>query len=416
MTGATFRGQSEHVHTSSTRPVLVSTLLLALAGCGSSSGDDTDASTRDAGPSPTDGGSVDAARDAGGDDEHDAGAPDAGPWEVPAYTLRVFTSPTGMPLATPYGMNDEGTIVGNAGPEPWSPDSIPVVVGVDDTAIDPLETERGLLAYARDADDGGRVVGEHDRQPHLWEADGRRVLLQVPSGFFSGAARAIGEDGTIAGSYADHDDPPPPVGPRPVAWASASATGVELLLLDREYPVGQAVAIAGGRIIGSLTSSDGMFAVVWDTLESEPTPLPRPDDALGTEAFGANERGDVVGRALFEGNRVEAYAYWSASDEPVVLGAPEGATASGYAEAHDVDERGVVVGTARVAPGVVHAMLWAGDEAIDLDAHVTTRPAGVRAIVNAAAIDTSGRIAVEVLLDGVQADLPRAIGVLTPVE
>lgn len=395
--------------------------LFLLGACGESPGT-ADSGGLDGGPrdAATDGGAgADAGIDSGTDAGSDAGAPsdaatDAGRPEVPEeYTLILFERPTGTELATPYGMNELGVIVGSAGPEAWSPVAVPVQVALEDDGIAPLEAE-GAMGYARGVSDDGTIVGEHDRQAQVWSR-GVRTPLPVPAGYFSGAARAINSSGAIAGSYADHDDPPPPVGPRPCAWASRTSAPVALALLHPDWPVGSAAAIdSRGAMAGTLSTISGTFAVIWDRIDAAPRALPLPTGALGVEAMGMNDHGDVVGRAA-RSDGSDAFAYWSTTGTSALLARPTGAPSTGfYAEARDVDGAGWAVGTATTAPGVAHAILWADGRAIDLDASVTDRPAGVRHIAAAAAIDDQGRIAVDVLLDGPSADLPHTIGVLVP--
>jgi hypothetical protein len=397
--------------------LLASLLALTALGCDGN----PPSVSEDGGPpdATVDGGAPDAALEDGG--PLDAGSRDGGcsercEPEVPeAYRLVLFERPTGMELAAPYGMNDEGVVVGTAGPEPWSPVSVPVRVRLDGTTITLLE-EEGALGYARAAADDGTVVGEHDRQAHVWSG-GVRTVLAAPDGYFSGVAHAIGATGLVVGTYADHDDPPPPVGPRPCAWPSRAAPAVPLALLDRERPLGSAVAIdARGRIAGTLSTSSSSVAVIWDSVDAAPRALPLPTGALSVETTAMNERGELVGRAAVTGG-TEAFFLRERTGEAWLLGRHEGAPSAGfyYAEARDVSDAGWAVGSALRAEGIAVATLWADGRVIDLDAAVIDRPAGVRRVLSAAAIDVQGRIAVDVLLDGSASDLPRTIGVLVPV-
>jgi hypothetical protein len=145
------------------------------------------------------------------------------------YEVRLVQEADRYPFSAPLGMNESGVIVGYAGPEAFSPFSVPIRVEPSGE-LTVVSLEEPNFGFARGIDESGAAIaGEYGWRPHLW-ADGVRTLLPVPEGYFSGVARDVSEGGIIVGSFADYDDPlpPNPVGPRPCLWPSADGPAMPL--------------------------------------------------------------------------------------------------------------------------------------------------------------------------------------------
>ncbi len=331
------------------------------------------------------------------------------------YVLVIARPPGGDGLAFPLGINRRGMVVGYSGPEPFHPLSRPMrvlLVGSSPVA-ETLEVRERQFGFAHGVNDEGTIlVGENDRRPVAWIGRST-VTMAVPEGYFSGVARAINVADLVVGSFADYDDAFP-VGPRPCAWPSPTGTPVVLQTLSDDLPVGMAVAVNdAGQIAGSLLSDAGFVAVRWDDPDAAPVVVGGLEGAVLSESRAMNAHGDIAGRSSLEDDTVQAFLARAG-------GAPEGLPflpgGDGYAEAFHLDDEARVVGTARAADGNPHAVLWHDGEVIDLNDCLPDVPASVLYLSSAVGIDSAGRIAVEVVLEGRPEQLPRTVGLLLPAD
>lgn len=336
--------------------------------------------------------------------------------EAALYEVRLVAPTDALPFTAPLRMNGRGIVVGYGGPEAFSPFSVPVRVGPDG-ALAILGSDEPNFGFAHGLDStGDAVVGEYGFRPQVWAGD-RRVPLAVPDGFFSGVARAVGGDGLIVGTFADYDDllPPNPIGPRPCSWPGGAAGPVEpMRVLYRPNPTGLAFDVnSRGQVAGTLASRNGYVAVRWNSPRTHPRNLGHLPGAILTEARAINERGDVAGRSGFADGRGRAFIGRAGARalEPL----PSLPADFEYAEAFDLDDSGNVVGLSRVGEGVVHAVLWSGGAAIDLNDRLVAPHPLVRHLSAAIAIDNDGRIAAEAVLESSAGDTQRAIAILAPV-
>lgn len=359
-------------------------------------------------------GGADGGTDAGADggprtDGGDGGQPDSGLFDgglpgPPTYRVHLVLPPEGVPYATPLAMNDDGVVVGTMGTEPWAPDARPFRATADDEVLIALDVpEPPHAGYARGiSEDGAVIVGEQGFRPQRWALG--RVELEVPDGWFSGVAFAIGRDGTIVGSFAEHDDalPPNPIGSRPLAWSPVDRTPIELRTFDPEEPLGSAWAINGsGVIVGTLSSSTGFVAVRWSAIDAAPTVVGGRVGASLSEARAINERGDVVGlsRVVDEGT-FESHAWLQIDGAESLTELPFLDPERPRAEALGVDDERRVVGTSAFGDDL-HAVLWIDAVAHDLNDRLETRPPELTRLRTAVAISERGIIAAEaVLTDG----------------
>lgn len=186
----------------------------------------------------------------------------------PVDRLEPFDPSPGL-LNSALGINDLGAVVGMAetgNESPFDADN-PFAVATlwnEDGGLTVLGA-RGDVAWAIDVNDAGRVIGRSSTPAStfaggfVWDAEGGMRPLNGFDGApdLGAVAVKINEAGTFVG------------------WSSPDPFGPEAT------------------------------AAVWFS-EAQATPLPSPVGAFRSEALGINDRGEIVGRALFEGDDTEA--------------------------------------------------------------------------------------------------------------
>lgn len=186
--------------------------------------------------------------------------------EPPRYEVRLLAAVPSFDVAIPFGLNEEGVVVGYAAPEPFHPEA-KGVRGDAASGLSIVETPNENGNFLHSLDESGRIVGESGGVAILWE-NGRAEPLLVPEGFFSGAARDINNSGLICGSYGDSDF----VGPQHCVWPSPGERAVVLQGIFPENTTGSAWEINEfGQIAGVSGSVSGVFfAVRWDSPDEAP--------------------------------------------------------------------------------------------------------------------------------------------------
>lgn len=319
------------------------------------------------------------------------------------YELILVPAVGGQPFATPFGMNAAGEVAGYAGPSAYHPDGFAVHVDASG-AVEGLPGLAVPLGFAYSVSDAGLVCGESGRRACVWE-EGVLHEMRVPAGVFSGSAQDATADGLVVGSYGDSDE----IGPHHCFWPDRDADAVPLRGLTEGNLLGTAWAVnESGRIAGASGGFEGtFFPVRWGGVDAEPVRIGPLPGAVNGEARAINGRGDVAGRSSFADGSIRAFLHVRETDTLVALPFLPGG--DGYSEAFGVNDDGDVVGTARAAGGVGHAVLWRSGEIHDLN-DLVDLPHGVAYLSSAVAVADDGRIAAEaVLTDG-----QRRIAILTP--
>jgi uncharacterized membrane protein len=180
-------------------------------------------------------------------------------WADPGLSPPIDLSPSaGESFFMAYGVNDAGFVVGGSAP------SGRAILWEADLAGDYVQVELpmplgGQRATAHDINDSGQIVGMVDRRAVIWEksASGHYVAgdLGSPPGGTSSRAYAINDAGDVIG------------------WAAVSESG----------------ATFHHAVLWQKDSS-GQFA---------PTVLGALPGITGSDAYGINERGQIVGSASY---------------------------------------------------------------------------------------------------------------------
>ena len=327
----------------------------------------------------------------------------------PRYVVTLLPELEEQEFSSPFGINEQGTVVGYAAPEPYHPLSLPLVAG-GTSGVTSLPTVDNSFNFLHGINEAGQIAGESGRTACFWDA-GKLRPLPVPDGFFSGAARDINNAGVLCGSYGDSDL----LGPSHCVWIDPTRPPLTLHGLFVGNFAGAAWEInEKGQIAGVSGGSEGVFyAVRWDAPDAAPLQIGPLEGAFNSEGLGINEHGDVVGRSSFPDFSIQAIFFDGETGELVGLPFLDGG--DGYAEARDVNDARQTVGVARAGEGIVHAVLWEDGEALDLNDLVFFLPPPIRYLQSAWAINDAGVIAVEAVLEGEQPDFPRRVALLTPV-
>lgn len=321
------------------------------------------------------------------------------------YHLEIFESVPGVESVFPTDMTASGAIIGNAGTDPFDPLARPVAFGFGRRFELPRPTES--LNFALGVGSPALIVGTSSNQPVAW-VRGRATLLRPAAGLPSGFAYDANARGIIVGTVFNDLSGRQ----RPVVWRDADAPGFTLSGID-DSRHGVAFAInERNQVAGIVENAFGyaFIAARWDDPMNEPIVVAPFAGGINSEALALNEHGDLAGRMSFEDFSVEAMLYIESTQETLGLGFLAGR----YSVAHALNDERQVVGAANAGREAAHGFIWQSGVMTDLNDLVQTSSSPFDFIANAVAIDASGRVAVEVVVD---TGLGRAsrIGRLVPV-
>lgn len=118
-----------------------------------------------------------------------------------SYGYVVLATPDGYTGAGATAISDRGEVAGVA----YRDDSTAAIVvwRITSTGYFPTILAESVGAWANDITEDGTVVGQDDRRPYAWAADGTPRALQIPAGLGIGAA--VQARGAWAVGYIDAD-------------------------------------------------------------------------------------------------------------------------------------------------------------------------------------------------------------------
>jgi len=297
--------------------------------------------------------------------------------DTPRFRLRALPA-AGAYKSSAAAINEQGEIAGTittpgASPVPafWSaPDVEPQLAtgpGADWTEVLDVGAS-GLVA--------GFSFGFSQAIPFTWRPGQDVEPVADSAGVTCESVYAIDDRDVLVGTGLF-----PGLGARPALWVHGVAQPLGLLAGDDE---GAAYRIsAAGHVVGR----SGSKAARWFQGQVE-----RLDFAGATSstAFAVNDRGEAVGWALQPGTDAVPVLWRGPNGRPLpTLG---GATGSACA----INGRAWIVGTTEADPGSpifhgLHATLWVGEQALDLNALTIDLPDDV-ALVTAADVNDAGQI------------------------
>ena len=208
---------------------------------------------------------------------------------------------------------------------------------------------------------------DEERSTHFWErgeatliADKTRVL-------------GINNRGQVVGWETDVPDP---LG---FIWEDGQFT---FLKVPPEYNTNRPFSVNEAGQIAGFSGGPITRAFVWDRKGIQPLPTP---GGYVSRAYSINNLGDVVGAINPDGSNDQRTAVLWRDGVLIKLGTLGG----DYASARDINARGQIVGWSLNGEGVTTAVMWDGDQIIDLG-----RPEGVDDLVptDALAINSRGQI------------------------
>jgi probable HAF family extracellular repeat protein len=301
---------------------------------------------------------------------------------TPTYTVTVV----GGPGSAAFGINSAGHTVGYVDAGGGNQHAF---LNTGSGAMDLGTLPGGLNSQAWGLNDVGQVVGQSENaggvnRAFIYEGGVMNDLgtLGGPASF----ARAINHDGTIVGYAALADGTP-----RAFSYSNGAMANLGTLPSSGEfYSYGYAINRQGG-IAGS--SSAGMFSLPEPPLHAFYRRTSGKMIDLGTfggaysEAFGINDKGEVVG---ISGTATlhfdDAFIYSGGVVKSI------GTLGGGYAQAFGINNRSQVVGNSTTGdPVPVLGFLYEKGKMVALDKLID--PAAGWTITDARAINDHGQIA-----------------------
>jgi hypothetical protein len=229
------------------------------------------------------------------------------------YSLQELATPDGR-RATPRWMNSAGIVVGEGAPV-WQGPSYPCVWN-DASGLGWLDHLGGLGGQALSVSDRGLIAGHCERPDRasvacLWRSAGSMTELESPLGRHSGGARAVNEQGDVAGWVSVHPTEGGQEHFRPALWPNGQPP---VVLRDPAGRWGEAISIgADGMAVVRLHAGSEVEAALWDGHLF--SPLAQPPWAV--RAFYPVRRtsdGAVVGTVILR-NHARGVAVCDASGE-----------------------------------------------------------------------------------------------------
>jgi probable HAF family extracellular repeat protein len=264
--------------------------------------------------------------------------------------------------AAAFGIDNRGDAVGCAA---FSGSSCERAVLYRDGQVVDLGTlPGGDVSIARAVNDNGDVVGDSTTPTNPQLPSGRAFLFSHGQmrdlGTLGGSwseAFGINDAGTVIGgsaidsSYNEH------------AFLYRNGTMTDINPVGSTISVASAISNSGVTVGLGYFGVSGVHAVIWRNGDVR---VLGTLGGSGSEAFGVNERGDVVGGANLPGD-TSAHAFLYRNGHMLDLGSLGGV--DGISDARAINNRGQVVGESGTGPGKseLHAFLWNGGEMLDLN-------------------------------------------------
>jgi probable HAF family extracellular repeat protein len=325
----------------------------------------------------------------------------AGP---PTFEVDLVPPPAGVDSTFSTGLFDGGTLLGYAAAEAFDPLASPFVYRRG--SLSPLAQPTDSLNFPLGGAHAGFVTGSSSNQPYLWRR-GQAFPLPPAGGLPSGFAYDANRSGTVVGAVFNDL-----TGSQfPAHWPKPQNPGLTLPGFPGLSPEGAAFAINEAGQIAGVTGGGAVvfFGARWDPQALTPLKIGPLNGAQNSEVTAINDLGDVVGRSSFDDGTIEAMVFIDDGAVLTGLGFLDGS----FSVARGINNARQVVGAATVG-GVSHAFLWLDGVLFDLNDLVDSSAEPLEYLSNAVAIDDTGRIAAEAVVETPGGEATR-MALLTPL-
>ena len=275
-------------------------------------------------------------------------------------TYVVVSGDTFSGIAGRYGLTVGALLAAN----PQVDDANRIGIGdrISVPVVSDLDPPGGTQIRVADINERGDIVGASDVATNVYHAarwrDGVATDLGTLGGLLS-QATDINDRGQIVGASTATSDPAAPW--RAVVWQDGDATDLGTL----GGPTSMAVAINGrGQVVGTSSLANGTGrGFIW--ADGVMRDLGTLGGVIATVPTAINDRGQVVGAAYTADGEQHAFLWQAGRMRDL------GTLGGTWSFAHDVNERGQVVGVSSLEgefEGPQHAFLWQNGVMTDLGA------------------------------------------------
>lgn len=330
----------------------VALLIFALAGCGGGGGSSSTSAGNPSGGYPTNYSTKELTPLQGYTNNaachiDNNGRIVGGSWKDGGYSTNVWeTSGSVRSVSTldmeTTDMNEAGQVIGYT----IQPSVSYVKLDISSGSVTNLYD---FSAYS--INDSGDMAGSSAGSPAVLSAGGTKKILSIPESYTGGAARRINNSGIVVGDVTGSQSS------RAIIWNQDGSIKVQFPIVTG-FTYSRAVLIndAGQSVICYSSAKDYIYeqAVLRGADGSTLTLNNFGYSSIGVEDI--NGRGQVVGNVSNTGDLADGNAaVWNPDDTAHLLPAPTGYT---RANAFGINDSGVIVGRAIDATGIWHAVAW----------------------------------------------------------
>lgn len=235
---------------------------------------------------------------------------------------------------------------------------VPTVPPIPGTATELGRGEQPQsYSEASDVSDSGRVVGHFGTWAAEFEGDGSVTFLPTPAGYRSCEARAVADDGVVAGDCV-RDGAPDSHITDAFLWDPSRAVRPLIEPNPNETTAVVGMNNAGVVLSMSFELPDGRAPRPWiyDTRAERLTELPLLPNAHN-EVRSINDAGDIVGTVIApDGNTLIQPVKWSSGT--LIITRLTSPADCGVAEALGINNHGVIVGQGCLRRANARAVIW----------------------------------------------------------